>query len=367
MFELLTNDKPFLKVGLFGFAGSGKTKTAYLIAIGLHKLIKSTLPIAIHDPERAAKAQSKYFRECGVDVVKDNSRTLASLKQNIIDCEQKGIADILIVDGLVTIYDNYLTAYKEEKKKYDLSMKDWGILKPKWKKDFSDVFLNANLHIIFTGRAGFEYENELNEHGKREIYKSGVKMKGDNETAFEPDIVVEMEYSRDGDKIFRTGTVLKDRSENIDGTILNKSGANKGPTFDDFYPAIKDLLDGSLQEAYGQEIPDTFHEFEQKFSQTGRDREVYISEIEGAFELMGLGTGAQDKQVKAWTLNQVYGVNSIEAVAKKNNATIKEGLEVIRAFANEYKVYFNKCLDNGTTPDRAKVQEIMKTFKEQPK
>lgn len=368
MFTDLTNDRPFLKLALQGFAGDGKTRTAAEIAVGVHKLIKSTKPIAIYDTEQAAKALKDFFPAHGIKAITTKSRTLASCNQAIKLCE-KGEADILIIDSITHVWENFVAAYKEEKKRYRLEFQDWGILKPKWKADFSDVFVMSNVHIIFTGRAGYEYEDEKDEEtGKRQIYKSGIKMKAESEVAFEPDILVLMEKVQDvlGHKkeIYRQATILKDRTGIIDGVTLNANGKAKGPSFADFYPAVKVLLDGAVQEAHGYAIPDTFHEFEQKFSQTARDREVYISEIEGAFELMGLGTGAKDKQVKAWTLNQVYGVNSIEGVAKKNNATINEGLALIRAFANEYKVYFNACLDNDVQPDSAKVQEIMKSFKE---
>lgn len=85
-----------------------------------------------------------------------------------------------------------------------------------------------------------------------------------------------------------------------------------------------------------------------------------IAEIEGCFEIMGLGTGKEDKQVKAWTLSQVFAVNSIEMVGKKSNEVIKKGMEVLRGFANEYRDYISLCLDNEQAPEKGKIQEIMK-------
>lgn len=365
MFTDLENDRPFLKLALLGFAGHGKTYTATEIAIGVHKLIGSQKPIAFYDTEKSAAHLLPLFRKHGIKATRVKSRSLAAASQAMTLCEA-GAADILIIDSLTHVWESFIAAYLEEKKRYRLQFEDWGIIRPKWKREFSDVFLNSNVHIIFTGRAGYEYEDEKDEDGRRQIHKSGIKMKGETEQAFEPDVLVLMDQVQqvlgDNKRIYSTATILKDRTGLLHGKTLNADGEKVGPSFDDFYPAIKQLLDGAVRDAHGQDIPDTFHEFEQKFSKIGKEREVYIAEIEGAFELMGLGSGGQDKQIKAWTLNQVYAVNSIEAVAKKNNATIKEGLDVIRSFANEYKIYFNKCLDNGTTPDKAKVQEIMKSF-----
>ena len=47
------NKMAYAKVGLYGTAGSGKTRTAVEIAIGLHKAIGSTKPIAAFDTEPA--------------------------------------------------------------------------------------------------------------------------------------------------------------------------------------------------------------------------------------------------------------------------------------------------------------------------
>jgi len=46
------NKMAYAKVGLYGTAGSGKTRTAVEIAIGLHKAIGSTKPIAALETPR---------------------------------------------------------------------------------------------------------------------------------------------------------------------------------------------------------------------------------------------------------------------------------------------------------------------------
>lgn len=369
MFTELSNDKPYLKLALQGFAGDGKTRTAAEIAIGVHKLIGSDKPIAIYDTEQAAKALKPLFAAASIKAVSTKSRTLASLSEAMKLCEG-GAADVLIIDSITHVWESFIGAYMAEKKRARLEFQDWGVLKPKWKRDFSDHFVQANCHIIFTGRAGYEYEDEKDENGKRQIYKSGIKMKAENEVAFEPDILVLMEKQQDilGEKkrIYRTATILKDRTSVIDGKTLNQSGEKLGPDFEDFYPAIKVLLDGALQEVHGETIPDTFEDFENKFSKIGKEREKLFAEIDGCFALMGLGTGARDKQTKAWTLNQVYGVNSMEMLGKQKNESIRDGLKIIATFANQYKDYFNQCLDNEVEPDGNKVREIMKGLLPEP-
>lgn len=373
MFKKLENNRPFLKMAFEGFAGDGKTYTATQVAIGVHKLIGSTKPIALFDTEKAFKALKPAFEAAGIEaVVNDEQRSLAALNQAIKWCEE-GNADILIIDSITHVWEEFLRAYLnrpdkngKEFKRTRLEFQDWGVLKPQWKEQFSTPFVMAKCHIIFTGRAGYEYSDERNaDTGKREIYKSGIKMKAETETAFEPDILVLMQKVQDlisdEKKIWREAMIMKDRTTQIDGQIF------KNPTFEQFYPAIKVLLDGTLREVHGIDIiPDTFEDFENKFGVMAREREAMIAEVEGCFELMGLGAGAADKQVKAWTLSQVYKVNSLEMVARKSNGTIKAGLEIIRQFADKYKTYLNECLDNDVNPEKTKVQELMKELIAEP-
>lgn len=351
-----------------GFAGDGKTYTSVEVAIGIHKLIASRKPIALFDTEKALKALKWRFDEVGIEaLVNDENRSLAALNQAIRWCEE-GNADILIIDSITHVWEEYLRAYMEEKKRNRLEFQDWGIIKPKWKQEFSTPFVMAKCHIIFTGRAGYEYETEIiKEEGKRdrkEIHKSGIKMKAENETAFEPDLLVLMEKKQDiitdKKRIWREATIIKDRTTQIDGKTF------ENPTFENFFPAVKVLLDGVLREAHGVNIPDTFEEFESKFSEIAKERDRIKAEIEGSFELMGLGTGAADKQVKAWTLAQVFGCNSMEMVEKKSIQILRDGLSVIKGFADKYKEYMNECLDKDENPDKKKVQELMKELISEP-
>jgi len=377
MFKKLENNRPFLKMALEGFAGDGKSFTATQIGIGVHKLIQSDKPIAIFDTEKAFKALKMSFDDAGIEaVVDDEQRSLAALSEAIKWCEA-GNSDILIIDSITHVWEEYLKAYLNRPDKNGkivhrnrLEFQDWGVIKPKWKEEFSTPFVLAKCHIIFTGRAGYEYTDEKNEDGKREIYKSGIKMKAETETAFEPDILVLMQQKQDiltdAKRIWREATILKDRTSIIDGETFKYFKGDGGRVFSDFYPAIKVLLNGTLKELHGASIPDTFQEFESRYSEAAKDRTIIIAEIEGCFELMGLGTGADHKQIKAWTLNQVYGVNSLEALQKKNITVIKQGLEVIKNFAEQYKKYFNQCLDNETPVEKGKVQQIMKSLLNEP-
>ena len=359
MFKPLENNRPFLKMAFEGFAGDGKTYTAVQVAIGLHQRIGSTKPIAIFDTEKASKALLDIFDAAGVKAIAiDDQRSLTSLSEAITECE-RGAADILIIDSITHVWEEFLQNYMKQKGRSRLQFEDWGVIKPRWKQDFSNRFVQANVHIIFTGRAGYEYTDEKNEEtGKREIFKSGIKMKAENETAFEPDILVLMEKNMEllGEKkkVSRVATVIKDRTARIDGLQFTN------PTYNDFKPAIEGLLAGQVKQGgINPVIVDRFENTEEKRAGERKERERLTSEIEGIFAAMGLGSAAKDKQVKAWTLKSIFGYNSLEMLDKVKIDALKAGLETMIDFSEKYMEYFSHCNETGETPSGDYVKKLM--------
>lgn len=97
-----------------------------------------------------------------------------------------------------------------------------GDYKTDLEKQFSGPFVTDPYHIIMTGRAEYEYYYERNEEtGRKELHKSGIKMKVEGETAYEPDMLVLMEryeeVLRKEKRVWREATIVKDRSTVLDG------------------------------------------------------------------------------------------------------------------------------------------------------
>lgn len=354
MFKKLENTRPFIKMAFQGFAGDGKTFTAVQCAIGLHKQIGSKKPIAIFDTEKASKALVGVFADAGIEcVVDDEHRSLKALNEAIAWCENGG-SDILVIDSITHVWEEFLQAYKTQKRRDRLEFQDWGIIKPQWKNQFSTPFVKAQVHIFFTGRAGYEYESEKNDQGKREIVKSGIKMKAETETAFEPDILVLMEKEQDilGEvkRVFRNATVLKDRTTKIDG----KTFAN--PTYKDFKPAFDVLLSGTAKPDMMAEIKDTFAENEERGYAWKKEREILIAEIEKTFDYMKFGTAQADKQLKAAILNNIFGSVSTDALEAKTNEQLKKGEGILKGFSEDYISYMEICAatEEKVSTDRIK-------------
>jgi hypothetical protein len=239
-FSNLENTKPYLKIAFEGFAGCGKTYTMAQLALGLHKRIGSTKPIVFFDTEKSAKFLLPFFRDAGVKALHKDSRSLADLKETMKRCRD-GLSDILLIDSITHVWENFIESYRKEKNRKRLQFEDWGVLKPTWKREFSEPFVRDPYHSLMTGRAGYEYEDEKDEDGKRQIYKAGIKMKVEGETAYEPDLLVLMsrfeELLEDDKRVWREATIIKDRSTIIDGKTF------KNPTYKDFAPAIDRILE----------------------------------------------------------------------------------------------------------------------------
>jgi hypothetical protein len=176
-FTDLSNTTPFLKMAAEGGAGTGKTWTLALVIVGLHKRIGSTKPVVLFDTEKAGKFLRPLFAQHGIRVLVKESRTLADLAETMKFCHD-GNSDILMIDSITHVYENYLDAFKSKKGRTYIQFQDWGIIKPVWRKEFSERLTDSNCHILFTGREGFTYENEVNaDTGKKELVKTGVKMR----------------------------------------------------------------------------------------------------------------------------------------------------------------------------------------------
>ena len=370
MFEPIKNKRPFLKMAFQGFAGDGKTYTAIQTAIGLHKMIGSTKPIAILDTEKASKALVRLEKKHGVQFVVNEERSLSALSNAIDWCENGG-ADILIIDSITHIWEEFLESYKKSKSRNQsyLEFQDWGIIKPRWKKDFSTKYIKAKVHIIFTGRAGYEYEfNESVDsrtgRAKKEIQKSGIKMKAETETAFEPDLLVLMEKHKDllseNKSISRHAIILKDRTTLIDGkTFVN-------PTFQHFKPTITELLNGFYEEDKPSLFTDKFeHEDDSEYYERKKKRNVLFAEIKATFELMGIGATKEDKALKSSVMNKLWGFKSAEGLKTLDLEKLQQGVDIINAACEEYSPMLRDWREQGQQPDVNVIYQLVDKHSEE--
>lgn len=354
-FTPVANTKPYFKAGIQGLAGTGKTYTAAEIAIGLHKRLGSKKPVVMFDTEKASKFLKTKFAEAGIELMVRDSRSLADLKTTMGKLRD-GYSDILIIDSISHVWEDTVESFKKKYNRTSLQFQDWGVLKPLWKAEFSDPLVRLPFSIIMCGRAGYEYENEINEQtGKREIYKSGIKMKVEGETAYEPDVLVLMERFEEvlgkDKKIYRQATIIKDRSTLIDGKVF------MNPTYKDFAPVIENMLDNPATnyQDEGSDSTGLFKNEEDKY-QYINDKKICLEEIEGWLVKAWPSVGASDKQKKMDVLEEVFSTRSWLAVESKGLAELKGGLEKIKVTVTDElaKQFPDKAEEKKTEGEAAK-------------
>lgn len=329
-FSPIANTKPYLKVAWEGFAGSGKTYTMVKVALGLHKRIGSQKPIVFFDTERASKFLKSIFAEAGVPVLVRESRSMADLHETM-ERMRAGVSDILLIDSLSHLWEGFLSSYMEKVRRTRLEFADWGVIKPAWRTEFSEPLVRDPYHIMFTGRAGYEYGTEVDERGKRQLYKSGVKMKVEGETAYEPDILVLMERYEEllqQDKlVYRVATVIKDRSTLIDGKQF------KNPGYEDFAPAVERCLAEPDHRQLPQE-GDTSAMFKTEEDQRAwhKQRDVLLEEIEGLLTKAWPGQSADHKKAKIEALEAGFGTSSWTKIKGSSLRPLEDGKRAITTF-----------------------------------
>jgi hypothetical protein len=307
----------YLKMGLLGFAGSGKTKTADLISIGLIQHLRKLnidyagKPVYFIDTETGSDWIKPDFDAMGVPLMVAKTRAFVDLLDAVKEAEKNGA--ILIADSVTHFWKELCDSYVRSKSKgnstYRLQFQDWGYLKGEWGK-FTDSFVNSNLHIILCGRAGFEYDYFEDEDGKKQLEKTGVKMKAEGEMGYEPSLLVMMERHQkiEGNRVvetWREASILKDRSTLLDGKTFAFDGEGKtlqqmvNHTFGVFKPHIDRLSLGGKQLGVDTTRTSAHAIQPEKKDWTSTQRQIALEEIEALLVEHYPSTSKEDKQAKA--------------------------------------------------------------------
>lgn len=326
----------YAKIGILGFAGSGKTYTSSSIAIGLYKYIKSKKPVCFMDTETGSDYMINRFKKEKIELLVSKSRSFSEML-NLID-EAEKISDIMIIDSISAVWFDFMESFKKKKGRKFIQFQDWGILKPTWKNEFTDPrYLNSKLHVIICGRAGFEYNYEEDADGRKELHKTGTKMKAETEFGYEPSLLLEMEAIKEempdkkGKKIKHYCTVLKDRADILDGQIFID------PTFEDLKPAIDALnlggeqigidLAKDSQEVFGEDG-------HSDWSKEQKDRAIFLDKIKEILSYHYPGRKEENQKAKKDILKEMFGTLSwveVETDEKMfSSEVLKRGYDEIK-------------------------------------
>lgn len=326
-----TNSMAYLKMGIFGDTGSGKTWTAAEVAIGLHKFIKSKKSVAFFDTETGSGFVLPKFKQGGIELLVHHGTSLADLSE-VIDEAEKG-CEILIIDSITNVWDEFTDAYMKKRKQNYIELWDWKPLKKEWRHSFRDKFVNSKLHVIMCGREGAIYtaeEQERNGKVKTVTVKSGTKMRAEGDTGYEPSLLCEMvKVFLDGDGTYaRRCNVVKERYGIIDSQTFDN------PTFKDFMPHIEALnLGGEHVGTAISQGSDTLFDDDGngEYYRMQRRREIAIEELQAVLIKTGLdGTSADAKKGRVEALESVFGTSAKTAIENLHADKVEAGVAVLK-------------------------------------
>lgn len=317
----------YAKIGIFGEPGSGKTFTGSELAIGLAKASKGK-QVAFFDTEKGSDFMIEKFKKQGLELLVHRGRAFADLISVMKEVEDAKIP-VLIIDSITHVWRDMCDSYQKKANKKYLSMPDWGILKAQW-RDYTDRYVNSNVHALMLGRAGFEYDHQVNEDtGKTDLIKTGTKMKVEGETGYEPDLLLEMLRLNDPNgKITNQCWVVKDRSNTLNGKSFNY------PTYVTFESFFKAINIGGAHKGIDTTRNSTalFDDPDWSQVEVQRRRDIALDEIKSEFIKSGLdGASLEAKKGRVAMMEKVFGTSSWTAVENSKVTVLEENLKKLRA------------------------------------
>jgi len=335
-----TNTQGFMKAGILGFPASGKTYTSAMAAIGIVKQLHITKPVAFFDTESGSDYLLPIFRAEGVEVVAHKGRAFADLLT--VGREASEGCSVLIVDSITHVWRELCDSYTKRFNVKKLKFHHWDAIKGEWRK-WTDLYLNAHLHIIVCGRAGYEYAFEKDDDGSDELVKTGTKMRVESEFGFEPSLLIEAIREAKGREAGagwgHRMVVLKDRTGQIHGHhVLFESAPYVVGAYEPVYNALFRPIITRLSNPDSHLALDTSRTSEAQFSPNGessyqviqQQRTIAGEEITGYMTQLWAGQDAQSKKIRQAVLKELFGTYSWSAVLDRDIPTLDEGVSILR-------------------------------------
>ncbi len=376
LLQKATNEQAYLKAGLLGFPGSGKSFTASMLAAAIANALDTKRPVAFFDTEAGSDFLIPKFQAAGVELLRVKSKAFKDLLA--VGHEAEGACSVLIVDSITHVWnelcDAFLSRINEARKRKripelkKLEFQHWAEVKRTWAA-WTSFYLNSQLHVIVCGRAGYEYEFiENDDTQKKELQKVGTKMRVEGEFGFEPSLLIEMERVSRGAKPgagwIHRAHVLKDRTDSINGAAFDfekaatakaKKAAGAAPEWQPVYEAFKPVL-ACLNIGGAHISVDTTRNSEDLFNDEGQSDgtrrgkrvEIACEEIQGFLVALWPGQDATSKRIKADVLDGLFGTRSWAKVESQSLEELETAVQILRTLERAAKQG-----TDVTTPDAA--------------
>lgn len=337
------------KVGIFGRQGSGKTTTSALIALGLSKSYHNGAPVAFLDTENGSDYLVPIFETEGVELLVVKSRSFSDMRGALGEAEKSGCCAYL-VDSYSHPWNELTDTFKQKSKRKKLEFHHMDALKSMW-RGWTDQMLNSPLHVILSGRLGFEWGEEEDE-GERKLVKLGTKMKSESEAGYEPSLLIEMEALQDSDSrmkqtrtkkgsIVHHAYVLKDRWRALNGRTFQFKDINQYKpgdykrVYESFSPHWSKLVIGTRQKAVdgARTSAAMFTEGGESVGQErARRAQIASEEVAGILQHLWGGQTAVEKKIRQSLLHELFGTFSWHAIETARVEKLERAVDILREF-----------------------------------
>lgn len=354
-FEETDVEAAYLKAGLVGFGGSGKSLTATMLAVAIAKL-RGVDAISFVDTETGSDYVKPYVKSQGLRLLTKKTRSFTDLVTAVNTAEALGIP--LITDSITHFWIEIQRAYKVKKKiTGKMAWYHYGPIKDEWGQ-FTDRYLNSAADIIICGRAGWEYDQDEDEEGNKELLKTGIKMKAETEMGYEPSLLLLIE------RLDRAGVlrdpkargwihrcvVLKDRFNLIngqvsdferresDGVYLVNGTAAPTDSYNHVFHALRPHFDslniGGVHRGFdaSRTSEDRFEGNDRSWHVRKEQHEIECEKVTAALQLAGIGSqSTQDKQRMRELLQKCFGTPSWKEIeTRRTLEEVQSGLRALR-------------------------------------
>ena len=246
-FKKAESNQAYLKWGLYGPYGSGKTFTSLLIAEGLARTMRKRVAFvdteagtdfyAMEIPERKIHPQAFDF-----DRIETKSLVMTLDEVKHIDPEVYGV---VVIDSITHLWEVAIEGYGGKTTSTgSIPFHAWGAIKKPYKA-LVNALMNGNFHALILGRQ----KNIFGEDDTGETKLQGVTMKAEGDTPYEPHVLIRMirEVSKKSTEVAPVAAFFeKDRTGILGGQTIILPPVQEGCyTFDKLAEPFLSVLGGS--------------------------------------------------------------------------------------------------------------------------
>lgn len=231
---------------------------------------------------------------------------------------------------------DFQEAYKRKFNRQTFQIQDWMTIKADWNKNFSVPLVQSPIHILATGRISDRMEQEVDEDGRKEFTKVGVKMQAEKNAAYEFDVLVLMErhelIQRKKREVWRQAVVLKGRGNLLDGAVF------KNPTYEHFAPAVEAIIKDPVSARYdvAEQDAGSLIRTEEDKRQWINEKKRWLEEIEGYLVSVWPSSGAQEKKNKTDAVEYAFKTRSWSAIEQMRPAELEIGYKLVQEFVQKH-------------------------------